>query len=92
MGPEINTRRLALVLNIVPSSEITKFNGASLHQSANGCIPCNRGTVVIGRRTEVDFTNFNHSIVIIYIRKSLTNRAILGTRCLGPSPHEGDRR
>ena len=37
MGPEINTNRLALVLNIVPSSEITKFNDASLHQSSKDC-------------------------------------------------------
>ena len=56
MGPQINTHRLALVLNILPSSEITKFNGASLHQSSKGCpthLPCNRRTVEI----EVNFQN-----------------------------------
>ena len=58
MGPDISTNRLDLGLNIVPSSEITKFNDASLHQSSKSCpthIPCNRGTVVIGRQTDVDF-------------------------------------
>ena len=56
MGPEVNTNRLALVLNIVPSSEITKFNDAN-HQKV---VPL----TVIGR-LEVDFTCFIHSIVCL---------------------------